>query len=156
MKHCGGRIQARLENRRSEHYCIVGSHSTLCLVILSASSSTCIFTNKPRTIERDEAQTEGAGRICVFVYSSVSLSELNLTLHLNNLTEGVSSKGPEPVTRNNPQAGCGFLLPLQTSLHPSIRPTPSLACKSNPHAAQCSAPESVSDTSGGRKSNLFD
>lgn len=77
---------------------------------------------------------------------------LHLSLHLNNLTEGVSSLGPEPVTRNNPQAGCVFLLSLHTCLHPA----PSLGCKSKPRAARRAAPQSASGTSGGRKSNLFD
>lgn len=155
MEHCGGRIQARLENRRSEHYCIVGSHSTLCLVILSASSSTCIFTNKPRTIERDEAQTEGEF-VCLCIPQSHYLSRISRCI--STTWQRVSAardlnQWPETI----PRQAVDFCFPSKhPSIHPSIRPTPSLACKSNPHAAQCSAPESVSDTSGGRKSNLFD
>lgn len=89
----------------------------------------------------------GGGGISVFVHFSVSVSGLNLTLHLNNLTEGVSSKGPEPATRNNSQAKL-WMSAVPPRPHPPPHP-PSLVNQT--HLRQ-----SVSDTSGGRKSNLPD
>lgn len=80
---------------------------------------------KRETHTNTQSNRRGGGPVSV----CVSLSELHLALHLNNLTEGVSSKGPEPVTRNNPQAAIVFPPHIRSSIPPPC--PPSLVNQSN-------------------------